>query len=121
MSSFVVREQAVLPTAGQRYWDKWNDVKVVEARIAQGGTKVTHLRINHKCLLYLFYFKCKFRASQGKKIQKIRGNFGSGWVGPGLTRNGKTIIIGKSSENNSTYWCVGVVYHVYFVRVFKSF
>ena len=36
-------------------------------------------------------------ALQSKQIQKSQVNYGSGWVGPGLTRKK---IIGKSSQNS---------------------
>ena len=37
-------------------------------------------------------------ALQGKQIQKIRDYYGSGWVGPCLTRN--FVVVGKSSQNS---------------------
>ena len=46
---------------------------------------------------------------------KIRDYYGSGWVGPGLTRNFFGQDLPKSALNECLYF--GVVYHVYSVCI----
>ena len=53
------------------------------------------------------------RGCAKEKIPKIRGYYGSGWVGPGLTRN--FFVENRPKISLNQYWYFGVVYHVYSV------
>ena len=52
---------------------------------------------------------------QRKKIPKIRDYYGSGWVGPGLTRNFLFFVENHPKIALNQYRYFGVVYHVYYV------
>ena len=47
-----------------------------------------------------------------KKFKKIRDYYGSGWVGPGLTR---IFFLNRPKIALNQYYYFGVVYHVYSV------
>ena len=85
----------------------------IEHLSAKGlSADVPHLQ-SHMSITYT-----RSKESRGfakKKIPKIRVYYGSGWVGPGLTRN--FFSFGKPSQKNSSkpvliFWS-RVVYHVY--------
>ena len=61
-------------------------------------------------------FRSELGALQRKKIQKIRDYYGSGWVGPGLTRN-FCLLENRPKIALNQYWYFGVVYHVYSVCI----
>ena len=52
-----------------------------------------------------------------EKIQKIRDYYGSGWVGPGLTRNFFFLVENRPKVALNQWLYFGVVYHVYSVCI----
>ena len=85
------------------------------------GSKDREIRVN--------VFDCRFQClAKGlckvNEINKIHDNYGSGWVGPGLTRRK---IIGKLSQNSPilvlTFWgCIPCVFCLYTLsKVFSHY
>ena len=92
----------------------WHIVQLFRHREMLCSHFVTHFAVN--------YCSNKLRTiAKGlcneRKIPKIRDYYGSGWVGPGLTRNFVVVEnLPKITQNQCSYF--GVVYHVYSICIY---